>query len=117
MKYNLFYRGGRYLGIKNGFEKQWDITIDGETIHADKIKVASISFYSYPTNEVTIGLAEIPARIDQESDGNIWLQNEYNTKVFPEPYHSLDKNTSKVIWLDGEREQANIEEVGELLPV
>jgi len=114
MKFHLLYNGGRYLGGSNGFEKPWDIAVEGTTLFAGQIRISIVSSFS---DSVSVHLDEIPARIDLESVGNIWLQNESDVALHPEPYKTTKEYTGQVVWLKGEREKADIVEVGDLLPV
>ena len=102
MKYELRHRSGKFNG--QHWDKEWDLVVKGKTIFAGNIRIGIISTY---TDAVAVSLDEIPARVDLESNGDIWLQNEDDVKLHPKPYKAVDKNTSRVVWQKGEREQAN----------
>lgn len=116
-KIHFYTAWGRYIK-GHGFEYTWDydyIIPDGEDAPnittLGNMRLCTITPYS---DSVHILLSSKPARIDYSLD-TLYVLSDDILEGFPEPYTSLKEYPGIFIYIDGERELADIEECGDLV--
>lgn len=114
MKYNLVVREGRYSRM-NGFETSWDFEFEGTHVHAKNIYMVETGLNGIGEQVTYIFLHSIPARVDVEDNGTVWVMDDVEHSILRKPYHTNPEGKSKTIWEKGEREAVTLEEVGGLL--
>ena len=70
-------------------------------VYSDKFHEVCIDHASFYIDYICLSLTAIPYRIDVVSSGAIWLFGEKSSKLFNEPYKSLDDETSKTVFQKG----------------